>query len=168
VVTATMAAPAMMQFGVPLIAAHMFVFYFGIVADITPPVCLAAYAGAGLANANPMKTGMISVRLAIAAFIIPFAFVYNPVLVLEEATAATLLPPLLTAIFGMVAISAAMAGAFVGNATWLERVLLVAGGILLIYPYQLYISLLGAVILLLIAVLQTRRGKKLASVNKTA
>src|SRR5699024_176845 len=78
VVTATVAAPALInQFGLDPIAVHMFVFYFGIVADITPPVCLAAYAGAGIAQANPFKSGVTAVKLAIAAFIIPYIFIYN-------------------------------------------------------------------------------------------
>src|SRR5690606_1233557 len=73
VVTATIAAPILINnFDVPVIAAHMFVFFFGILADITPPVCLAAYAGAGIAGANPMKTGVTAVKLAVAAFLIPF------------------------------------------------------------------------------------------------
>ncbi|WP_126429305.1 TRAP transporter permease [Brevibacillus marinus] len=160
VVTSAMAAPAMMEFGVPVIAAHMFVFYFGIVADITPPVCLAAYAGAGLAKANPLKTGMISVKLAIAAFIIPFVFVYNPVLVLEGATAATLLPPLLTAIVGMIAISAAIAGYFIGTTSLLQRLLLIVSGLLLVYPDRLDISLLGAVLLLLVGIVQHRQQRQ--------
>ncbi|WP_249934523.1 TRAP transporter large permease subunit, partial [Halomonas sp. 15WGF] len=87
VVTATIAAPALInEFGLPPMAVHLFVFYFGIIADITPPVCLAAFAGAGIAQANPMKTGFTAVKLAIGAFIIPYAFIYNPVLVLVEPT----------------------------------------------------------------------------------
>src|SRR5690625_4035395 len=83
VVTASIAAPALINgFDVATIAIHMFVFYFGIVADITPPVCLAAYAGAGIARANPFQTGVTAVKLAIAAFIIPYIFVYSPILVM--------------------------------------------------------------------------------------
>ncbi|UFJ40725.1 TRAP transporter permease [Brevibacillus humidisoli] len=158
VVTSTMAAPAMMEFGVPMIAAHMFVFYFGIVADITPPVCLAAYAGAGLAKANPMKAGMNAVKLAIAAFIIPYVFVYNPVLVLEGATVTTLLPPLLTAIVGMIGISGAIMGYFVGRTSIPQRLLLIVGGLLLVYPYHIEISLAGLVILCLVGMYQYRVG----------
>jgi TRAP-type uncharacterized transport system fused permease subunit len=112
-----------------------------------------------------MLTGVISVRLAIAAFIIPYVFVYNPVLVLEGATAATLLPPLLTAIAGMIAISAAIAGYFVGSSNLLERGLLIVGGILLIYPYHIEISLLGAMLLILIGASQYRRDRKLAQMK---
>ncbi len=142
VVTATVAAPILVQFDVPLIAAHFFVFYFGIVADITPPVCLAAYAGAGIAGANPMRTGVTAVKLAIAAFIIPYVFVTNPVLLLEGATAATLIPAIITALLGMAAISAGIMAYMIGPANLAERLLLIAGGIMLVYP-SILVSLLG-------------------------
>ena len=99
VVTATIAAPALINdFMVAPLAAHMFVFYFGIVADITPPVCLAAYAGAGIAKANPFKTGITAVKLAIAAFIIPYIFIYNPMLVLVDVTVWKLIVGVLAAV----------------------------------------------------------------------
>ncbi len=159
VVTASMVAPALIDFGIPVIAAHMFVFYFGIVADITPPVCLASYAGAGIAGAKPMKTGIISVQLAIAAFIIPFVFVYNPVLVLQDATVLTLLPVLVTALLGMVAISAAMMNYFIGTMSLFERTLMFSAGILLVYPGNILISLGGLLLLLGLAFLQVKRSK---------
>src|SRR5690625_2547218 len=110
VVTATMAAPALIDFGVPVIAAHMFVFYFGIVADITPPVSLAAYAGAGIAKANPMKTGVQAVKIAIGAFIVPYMFVYNPILLLQGGTLIEWIIVLPSALIGMVVISASVIG----------------------------------------------------------
>ncbi|MGF1473450.1 MAG: TRAP transporter permease [Rubrobacteraceae bacterium] len=157
VVTASIAAPALLEAGVPVIAAHMFVFYFGIVADITPPVCLAAYAGAGIAGANPMRSGVNAVKLAIAAFIIPYIFVSNPVLVLVDATFATLVPAVLTALLGMAAISAGIIAYFIGPANVVERLLLVAGGVALIYP-DLMISLAGLAVVLAIGVFQYLRG----------
>ena len=158
VVTATVAAPILVQFDVPLIAAHFFVFYFGIVADITPPVCLAAYAGAGIAGSNPMRTGVTAVKLAIAAFIIPYIFVTNPVLLLEGATAATLIPAVVTALLGMAAISAGVMSYLIGPASMVERILLVAGGIMLVYP-NILISLAGLGIVAAIAVFQYLSGK---------
>ena len=160
VVTASMAAPALLEFGVPVIAAHMFVFYFGIVADITPPVSLAAYAGAGIAKANPMKSGITAFKIAIAAFIIPYVFVYNPVLVLEDATFATFTPVLLTALIGMAAISAAMMNYFVYTPLLIERVGLFAAGILLVYPGNLYVSAIGLVLLVIIGLIQFLRKRK--------
>lgn len=160
VVTASMAAPALLEFGVPVIAAHMFVFYFGIVADITPPVCLAAYAGAGIARANPMKSGINALKLAIAAFIIPYVFVYNPVLVLENATFSTFTPVLLTALIGMTAISAAMMNYFVYKPLFVERIMLLTSGILLIYPNNLVFSFIGFVLLVSIGAIQHFRKKR--------
>ncbi|MEB1806186.1 MAG: TRAP transporter permease [Bacillaceae bacterium] len=165
VVTASMAAPALIMFGVPDIAAHMFVFYFGIVADITPPVCLAAYAGAGIARANPMKSGVTALKLAIAAFIIPYAFVYNPVLVLQDATFTTLLPPLVTAFIGMMAISAGMMNYYITNPKLIERLALFVAGIMLIYPGNLMVSFGGIGLLAAITVIQTLRKK--ATVTNT-
>src|SRR5699024_6131947 len=91
------------NFDVPLIAAHMFVFFFGILADITPPVCLAAYAGSGIANSNPLRTGVTAIKLAIAGFLIPFVFVLEPSLLLEGSI-GELIPALVTLILGMTAI----------------------------------------------------------------
>lgn len=158
VVTATVAAPILVQFDVPLIAAHLFVFYFGVMADITPPVCLAAYAGAGIAGANPMSAGVTAVKLAIAAFIIPYMFVADPVLVLQEATAATLIPALATALLGMTAISAGIMAYFIGPANVVERAILVAAGIMLVYP-NLLVSAPGLALLAAVAVLQYFRSR---------
>src|SRR5690625_3131877 len=146
VVTATMAAPALVEFGVPVIAAHMFVFYFGIVADITPPVSLAAYAGAGIAGANPMKTGVTAVKIAIGAFIFPYMFVYYPVLLLQDASFFDLLYALPTAIIGMMAISASMIGYFILPLTWIKRILFFIVGIFLIAT-NIWFTLTGLVIL---------------------
>ncbi|WP_100373569.1 TRAP transporter permease [Bacillus sp. FJAT-45037] len=160
VVTASMAAPALIAFDVPIIAAHFFVFYFGIVADITPPVCLAAYAGAGIAKANPMKAGVTAFKLSIAAFIIPYAFVSNPVLLLQDWSMAALVPALVTALLGMTAVSASLMGYFVAKPMMIERLLLFAAGLALIYPNNLTISLSGLAVLLLIGVIHFIRNKK--------
>jgi TRAP transporter 4TM/12TM fusion protein len=158
VVTATIAAPALLEFGVPVIAAHFFVFYFGIVADITPPVCLAAYAGAGIAGANPLKTGVNAVKLAIAAFIIPYIFVSNPVLLLQDATAATLIPAIVTALIGMGAIAAGIAGYFVRRMNVVERVVIIAAGMMLVYP-EIFVSLPGLGIMVALGVFQYLRDR---------
>lgn len=160
VVTATIAAPVLIsEFGVLPIAAHMFVFYFGIVADITPPVSLAAYAGAGLANANPFKTGVNAVKLAIAAFIIPYIFVYDPILLLQmqEGTVLTLLFAIVTAVLGMTAVSAALIGYFVTQPNALERLILFAAGLLMIIP-DLLPSTIGLLLTAGIWFLQKKRN----------
>lgn len=159
VVTATVAAPILVQFDVPLIAAHMFVFYFGVVADITPPVCLAAYAGAGLAGANPMRTGVTALKLAIAAFIVPFMFVVEPALLLQDVTLGALAPALATAIIGMGAIAAGLVGYRQQGSPALERVLLVVGGLMLVYP-DIAVSLFGLAVILAILGVQFRRNRR--------
>ena len=123
VITATMCAPALVLLGVPLLAAHLFVFYFGIIADITPPVALAAYAGAGIARANPFWTGVTASKLAIGAFIVPYIFVLNPAMVLIGTTPYLLTMNLVTAFGGMFGIGAAMIGFCVAPMNWFERIL---------------------------------------------
>ena len=143
VVTATIAAPALInEFGVAPLAAHMFVFYFGIVADITPPVCLAAYAGAGIARANPFKTGVTAVKLAIAAFIIPFIFIYNPILVFVDVTPLKLIFSVATALLGMIGVSSAVIGFFVRNSRVWERFVMFGAGMMLIIP-EIMSSVIG-------------------------
>ena len=161
VVTATIAAPILINnFEVPVIAAHMFVFFFGILADITPPVCLAAYAGAGIAGANPMRTGVTAVKLAIAAFLIPFVFVLEPSLLLQ-GTITELIPALATLVLGMMVIAAGLAGYFFGRTSALERALLLIGGVLMVYPHVV-VSVAGLVLAVIAVVLQLirRRGSR--------
>jgi TRAP transporter 4TM/12TM fusion protein len=162
VVTATIAAPILLsQFDVPIIAAHMFVFYFGILADITPPVCLAAYAGSGIANANPMRAGVSALRIAIVGFIIPFVFVLSPALLLEDASVAEVALLVAMALVGMVGISSGLSGYLVTHAVTVERVLLVAGGIALIYPNVL-VSVPGFALLVGIGAVQWLRRRQSA------
>lgn len=161
VVTATVAAPILLQFDVPLIASHMFVFYFGILADITPPVCLAAYAGAGIAGANPLRTGTNAFRLAIAGFIIPYVFVLEPSLLLQHVTAGALLPTLVTALLGMLAISAGIMGYLLERTTVPERVALIAAGLALVYPHLLA-SACGLAVVVLVALAQWARKRRLS------
>ncbi|MCZ2257631.1 TRAP transporter permease [Sporosarcina sp. G11-34] len=157
VVTATIAAPALInEFGVAPLAAHMFVFYFGIVADITPPVCLAAYAGAGIAKANPFKTGVTAVKLAIAAFIVPYIFIYNPILVFVDVTILKLIFSVATALIGMVGVSSAVIGYFIRNSRAWERLIMFGAGLMLIIP-EWTSSLLGLALMVLIWFIQKRR-----------
>ena len=134
VITSTIAAPALVVLGVPMLAAHMFVFYFGIVADITPPVALAAYAGSGIAKSDPFKTGVNATKLAIGAFIIPYIFVMNPQMLLIGMTPLGLLQNMITATLGMIGVGSAMVGYLVYHMTWLERIWFGIGGLMLIDP----------------------------------
>ena len=134
IVLASMAAPAIQKFGVPILAAHMFIFYYGIIADLTPPVALAAYAGAGIAGANPMRTGFTALRLAVAGFLIPYFFVYSPELLMINASLANTTAPVVTAIAGTVLLSFAAAGYWMRSLNMLERAILFGGALLLIQP----------------------------------
>ncbi len=122
IITSTIAAPALILLKVPPLAAHMFVFYFGIIADLTPPVALAAYAGAGIAKSDPMKTGFIATKLAIGAFIVPYIFVYNPAMLLIGTTFFNLSLNLITAICGMFGLGVAMIGYCLAPMSWWERI----------------------------------------------
>ena len=133
-IMASTCAPILIKLGVPAIASHFFVFYFGIVADITPPVALAAYAGSAIAKSNPMKTAVTATRLAIAAFIVPFVFAYSPDMLLIDATLSSITIISVTAILGMVGIAAGLSGYLMGNMNLIERVLAIVGGLLLIIP----------------------------------
>ncbi|MCZ8536537.1 TRAP transporter permease [Paenisporosarcina quisquiliarum] len=146
VITSTIAAPAIITLlmldlpegaAVPMavaLSAHLFVFYFGIIADITPPVALAAFAASGVSGGDPIKTGVVSAKLAISAFIIPYMFVLSPELLMIDTTIPQLIWVLITAISGMISIGAGMIGYWYRDVKWYERILAVIAGLLLIYP----------------------------------
>ena len=161
VITSTIAAPALEQMGVPVLAAHMFVFYFGIIADVTPPVALAAYAGAGISGGNALKTGVHASKLAIAAFIIPYVFVLSPVLLMVDATPLALVSVTLSALLGMIAISSALCGFLADHCRPYERILLIIAGLLMIKPGGIT-DLVGLVLFVVILVMQYRRAKEAA------
>ncbi len=158
VITSTIAAPALLQLGVPTLAAHMFVFYFGIIADVTPPVALAAYAASGISGGKPLMTGVNASKLAIAAFIIPYVFVTSPELLMINATAGSLIMAVITAILGMVGVSSALIGYLADKSTKLERVAQFVGGILMIIPGTMT-DIPGFIIFLLVVFWQTKRRK---------
>ena len=120
--------------GVPAVAAHFFVFYFGIVADLTPPVALAAYAGAAIAQGNPMKTALISTKLAIAAFIVPYVFALNPAMLLVDTTVGEVILISVTSLIGIFGVSAALEGYVFCKMPWYLRIASAVGGLMLIYP----------------------------------
>jgi TRAP transporter 4TM/12TM fusion protein len=167
VITSTIAAPALVQMGIPVLAAHMFAFYFGIIADVTPPVALAAFAGAGIAGSNPMRTGINASKLAIAAFVVPYIFVLSPTLLMINATAATVLWSACTALVGMVGLSSAMIGYFLAPANPLVRILFFGGGLMLIDP-GLQTDIIGAGVLGSLMVFQYIKRKRIAKKTRTA
>ncbi|MFA7468054.1 MAG: DUF3394 domain-containing protein, partial [Desulfotomaculaceae bacterium] len=133
IIQAALIVPALIQMGIPPLAAHMFAFYFAIVSAITPPVALAAYAGAGVAGADPLKTAVTAFKLALAAFIIPFIFAYAPALLLIGESSEIILS-VFTAILGIIALASAVEGWLVRAANIIERVVLFAAALTLIFP----------------------------------
>ncbi len=133
-IMASTCAPILITLGIPKVAAHFFVFYFGIVADITPPVALAAYAGSAIAKSDPMKTGVNATKLAIAAFIIPYVFALEPSMLIMDKGFLAAVQVILTSAIGMFGVAAGLEGFFRGRIHWILRILCVAGGLLLIYP----------------------------------
>jgi len=133
-IMASTCAPILITLGIPKIAAHFFVFYFGIVADITPPVALAAYAGSAIAKSDPMRTGVNATKLAIAAFIIPYIFALEPSLLLMDKGVLTAVQVILTSGIGMFSVAMGLEGYLKGHIHWVLRILCIAGGLLLIYP----------------------------------
>ena len=137
-IMASTCAPILTQLGFPAVAAHFFVFYFGIVADITPPVALAAYAGSAIAKSNPMKTGITATKLAIAAFIVPYIFAYNPAMLLEGVTGwYQVVQIALSALLGLFGVAAALNGHLFRRVPVVLRLVLVAGGLCMMVPETL-------------------------------
>jgi TRAP transporter 4TM/12TM fusion protein len=143
VITATMAAPALLFFDpVPVLAAHLFVYYFGIMADITPPVCLAAYAASGVAKSNPLSTGVQSLRIAVGGFLVPYMFVLSPELLLLQGNWFTIPKAIFTALIGIYAVGTAVVGYIDRGINLALRGVLAAAGLLLLYG-DLTTDLLG-------------------------
>ena len=162
IVTSTMAAPALFLLGVPPMAAYMFVFYFGIAADLTPPVALAAYAGAGIAGSDPMKTGVTSFKLALAGFLVPYIYVYNPMLLFIDVEPFYMAQAICTALIGVFLLAMFTIGYFKAHLAWYMRVLAFVGAICLLIPGTMS-DLFGLVVLGVIYVMQTAKAKRLAA-----
>ncbi|MEK4423855.1 TRAP transporter permease [Solibacillus sp. FSL K6-1523] len=164
VITSTIAAPAIVallapdvpQSAVPivvLLSAHFFVFYFGIIADITPPVALAAFAASGISGGDPIKTGVNSAKLAIAAFIIPYMIVFSPALLMIDVTMLEIIWVVFTAIMGMIAIGAGVIGFWYRKLMIVERLVVIAAGLAMVYPESLS-DMIGLVVFIAMWALQ--------------
>ena len=158
-IMAATCAPILVRMGVPAIAAHFFVFYFGIVADLTPPVALAAYAGAAIAQANPMKTAFTATKLAIGAFIVPYVFALNPAMLFIDTSFVEVVLICITAFVGIFGVSSALQGYFLHGMKWYERIITAVGGLLLIYP-GIITDVVGLALVSAIFVLQLATKKK--------
>lgn len=161
-IMAATCAPILIRMGVPDLAAHFFVFYFGIVADLTPPVALAAYAGAAIAQANPMKTAFTATKLAIGAFIVPYVFALNPAMLFINTTAGEVVLICITSLVGIFAVSAALEGYLLDNMPWYQRIVSLIGGLLMIYP-GVVTDTIGFALVAVVVLLQilTRKSQKL-------
>ena len=161
-IMAATTAPILIKMGLPAVSAHFFVFYFGIVADITPPVALAAYAGSAIAKSNPMKTGVNATKLAIAAFIVPYVFAFSPALLFDNVAGWWEVAQIaLTAIVGIFGVSAALEGHILTRVPIWQRLLLAAGGLSLIYPGLLTDVIgLGVIVLMLLLQVFMRNREK--------
>jgi TRAP transporter 4TM/12TM fusion protein len=173
VITSTIAAPAIVMIMAQkagldpyavapayiILPAHMFAFYFGIIADVTPPVALAAFAGAGIAKGNPMKTGFIATKLAIAAFLVPYIFVLSPQMLLFNVTPVSFIWMIVTSLVGITAIAAAVNSWFRAPMAIHEKILAFGGGLLMIYP-GLMTDSIGMILCGIVFVLQQIKFNK--------
>ena len=162
IIMASTCAPILINgMGMHVLAANMFVFYFGIVADITPPVALAAYAGSAIAKAPPMKTAFNATRLAIAAFIIPYIFAFNNAMIFvgDDVTVWSVASITISATLGMLSIASGLMGYLIHDLKWISRIALIAGGLLMIIPGTVS-DLAGFAVLAAIFILQTIENKK--------
>ena len=158
-IMAATCAPILIKMGVPPLAAHFFVFYFGIVADLTPPVALAAYAGAAIGGANPMKTAFTATKLAIGAFIVPYVFALNPSMLFIDTTAGEVILICITSFVGMFGVSAALEGYLLKSMRWYQRIVSAIGGLLLIYP-GVVTDVIGLSLVAVVVCLQIFSSKK--------
>ncbi|MFA7643645.1 MAG: TRAP transporter permease [Thermovirgaceae bacterium] len=165
IVTSTMAAPALLQLGVAPMAAYMFVLYFGIAADLSPPVALAAYAGAGIAGDDPMKTGGAAIRLALAGFLVPYIYVFNPMLVLVGFEPIPFIISIGTALLGVFLLGMGSIGFYKTKMPMWLRAISLAGALGLLIP-GILTDTIGFSVLLLVHFFQTSKFRKEESVAR--
>ena len=161
-IMASTCAPILVKMGVPMMAAHFFVFYFGIVADITPPVALAAYAGSAIAKGNPMRTGVNATKLAIAAFIVPYIFAMDPSMLFIDATAFDVVQICITSIIGLFGVASGVNGYLYKTINPVLRILMAAGGLMLMYPTTVT-DIAGIVVVGAVIAIQYLSSKKEAA-----
>jgi len=159
IILSIMAAPALVELGVLPLAAHLFILYFGVIADLTPPVAVAAYAGAGISGGNSMKTGFIAVRLAVAGFMIPYVFALDPGLMGINSSIGHTLLLIITSLAGVLALGAAAGGYLLDNTKIYERIMLIVSALTLLEP-RLLTDIIGISLLALVIILQKMRMLK--------
>jgi len=165
IILSIMAAPALVDLGVNPLAAHLFILYFGVIADLTPPVAVAAYAAAGISGGNSMKTGFIAVRLAVAGFMIPYIFALDPGLLFIDSTIPHTLLLIVTSLAGVLALGAAAGGYLLDHAKWYERITLIISALALLRP-GLSTDIVGIILLAGVIFLQKSRINKQALLSQ--
>ena len=163
IVLSTVAVPALTKLGVPLIAAHLFILYFGVIAEVTPPVALTSYAGAAIAKAPGVETALQGLRISIAAFFIPFMFVYYPTLLFEELSVVSMISGLVSSFVGVTCLATCSIGYLYGKLSLWQRAVLLAGTFLVIHP-SFVTDAIGLGIILFILGTQVYAKKKLKAV----
>ena len=163
-IMATTCAPILIQMGIDSTAAYFFVFYFGIVADITPPVALAAYAGSAIAKSNPMKTALNATKLAIAAFIVPYIFAMNPVMLLMNEGVFSAVMVIVTSLLGIFCVAVCLNGYLFKKVHWTLRILILAGGLAMLVP-GILTDAIGFTVFAVIFVIQLLTSRKKAPVE---
>lgn len=158
IITSTLAAPALHELGVPMMSAHLFCLYFGVLADVTPPVALATYAAAGIARSNAIKTGFIALATAAAGFVVPYMFVYNPYLLLRGDIFHIIVGSA-TALIGIIGLASAVQGYLVDDLNILERLLIFTVPFCIIHP-SLVSNAAGVLIIIAIFLKQKGFNKK--------
>jgi TRAP transporter 4TM/12TM fusion protein len=164
IITSTLAAPALAQMGVPMMSAHLFCLYFGVLADVTPPVALATYAASGISKSNPLKTGFTALVTAIAGFLVPYMFVYNPYLLLKGNPAMIVLG-CATALIAIIALSAGVQGFFVNDLNIIERLAFLAVPFFIIYPSLVANGIAVAVVAAVFVLQKARSPQKTATLG---
>ena len=162
-IMASTCAPILITIGVPQVAAHFFVFYFGIVADITPPVALAAYAGSAIAKAPPMKTAFNASKLAIAAFIVPYIFAMNPAMLLVDTSTLQVILVVVSSLIGIFGVAAGLNGYLFRPIHPLLRIVIAAAGLLMMDP-TVMTDIVGIVLMAAVIAVQALGRKKAAAV----
>ena len=158
IILAVLAAPAIVNLGVPAIAAHLFVMYYGVLSNITPPVALASYVAAGISKSKPLNVAVTSCKMSVVLFVLPFMFIYQPVLILQEVQAVTLISALVTSVVGVIAISAGSQRYLLRNASVLECLMLLVGGFCMLYPESIS-DVVGIVLFVAVVLIQLKKRK---------
>jgi TRAP transporter 4TM/12TM fusion protein len=163
---ATLVAPAMVTMGVPPIAAHLFIFYWAVVSDITPPLCITAFTAAGFAKANPMSVGWQATRIGIVTYILPFVWVLKPALI-TIGTPLQIITVIITSAIGICGVTLGVGGFFKGNLSWPQRIIILIGGFLVIFNTGVMVAAIGVVLMGVTISWQLLKSRRIISQSTT-